>query len=640
MITAQLPPVPSDGQEPEGEHQMGFDDMLDAEIEAAGGEMGELEEYVGSIGRTMFDAPNSKDNTVTVLLPDGHIDKAPSQSLVRIKSRSKKRGGDGRQYLGAVVQGPFAEPDGLRADSPIVVTTTVRGPVFIPKYHGRIQVEIIGEEIDGLLIPPRYRPLPNSPVFALDQQETQERLKLLGDVILGLAVGYDNMAVGLPASRKDVFPRHFCILGTTGGGKSTTMSGMIGNLSEKSVAVVIFDTEGEYTRMMQPTQDATMLAALQRRGLEPKGLSKVKILHLVGRETANPEYTDSQQFSLRFSSLSPYAVKEILDFNEAQEDRYLKAHDICRSMLREMKVFPADKSEEAQLLELDELETGVPRMTLQHMYDVVRLCADVAAKKSDAAANGTNKKKSDDADEESSEEEIGYIGSPDLRAHRYSLLNRIKKLGPTHEFSWRKVQGSLSRLLRLKIFDNPAAGHPDYAAMTGPGQVTIIDLSDTDSPQVNNMVISEILRGLQAQQDANYKQSENGVPVRRVVVVIEEAHEFLSAARIKQMPVLFQQVARIARRGRKRWLGLIFVTQLPQHLPDEVLGLVNNYVLHKISDANVISRLKRSIGGVDDGLWDRLPNLAPGQAIVSASSMSRAMLVAIDPTPYQLRMTE
>ena len=42
MITAQLPPVPSDGQEPEGEHQMGFDDMLDAEIEAAGGEMGEL----------------------------------------------------------------------------------------------------------------------------------------------------------------------------------------------------------------------------------------------------------------------------------------------------------------------------------------------------------------------------------------------------------------------------------------------------------------------------------------------------------------------------------------------------------------------------------------------------------------------
>src|SRR5205085_94944 len=136
------------------------------------------------------------------------------------------------------------------------------------------------------------------------------------------------------------------------------------------------------------------------------------------------------------------------------------------------------------------------------------------------------------------------------------------------------------------------------------------------------------------QQDENYRASEEtDAPLRRVVVIIEEAHEFLSTERIKQMPVLFQQVARIARRGRKRWLGLTFVTQLPQHLPDEVLGLINNYILHKIADANVISRLKRSVGGVDDSLWNRLPNLAPGQAIVSASSIARPLLVAIDPTP-------
>jgi DNA helicase HerA-like ATPase len=121
---------------------------------------------------------------------------------------------------------------------------------------------------------------------------------------------------------------------------------------------------------------------------------------------------------------------------------------------------------------------------------------------------------------------------------------------------------------------------------------------------------------------------------------IEEAHEFLSAERIKQMPVLFQQIARIARRGRKRWLGLMFVTQLPQHLPDEILGLINNYILHKITDANVVSRLKRSIGGIDEGLWNRLPNLAPGQAIVSMTSMSRPLLVAINPIPCKLRMIE
>jgi len=93
------------------------------------------------------------------------------------------------------------------------------------------------------------------------------------------------------------------------------------------------------------------------------------------------------------------------------------------------------------------------------------------------------------------------------------------------------------------------------------------------------------------------------------------------------MPVLFQQVARIARRGRKRWLGLMFVTQLPQHLSDEALGLINNYILHKLADANVISRLTRPVGSVNDGLWNRLPNLAPGQANVSAASMAHPLLL-------------
>jgi DNA helicase HerA-like ATPase len=158
---------------------------------------------------------------------------------------------------------------------------------------------------------------------------------------------------------------------------------------------------------------------------------------------------------------------------------------------------------------------------------------------------------------------------------------------------------------------------------------------------VNNLVIAQILRGVQRQQDENYQQA---VKAKRqptpVLVFIEEAHEFLSAQRIKDMPVLFQQVARIARRGRKRWLGLVFMTQLPQHLPDEVLGLINNWVLHKVNDSNVVSRLRRSIGGIDDALWSRLPALAPGQAIVSFASLARPLLVAIDPTPCKLQMVE
>jgi DNA helicase HerA-like ATPase len=123
-------------------------------------------------------------------------------------------------------------------------------------------------------------------------------------------------------------------------------------------------------------------------------------------------------------------------------------------------------------------------------------------------------------------------------------------------------------------------------------------------------------------------------------VVLEEAHEFLGAERIEKMPVLFGQVARLAKRGRKRWLGLVFVTQLPQHLPRQVLALVNSYVLHKITDPQVAASLRRTVSGIDEGLWGRLPGLAPGQAIVSCPHMTRPLLVSMDPTGCRLRMVE
>ena len=80
--------------------------------------------------------------------------------------------------------------------------------------------------------------------------------------------------------------------------------------------------------------------------------------------------------------------------------------------------------------------------------------------------------------------------------------------------------------------------------------------------------------------------------------------------------------------------------QLPQHLPDEVLGLINNFVLHKISDGWVVDRLRRSIGGIEKGQWGILPGLAPGQALVSLTSMVRPLLVSVDPTPCKLRYVE
>lgn len=588
---------------------------IEADGHKAGGEWKRPAEYDGSVGVTMFDSGSSKDGTVTMLLPKNAIDTLPSQALVRILSLP-----DRREYIAAVVAGPFAEPDGLSADATPIVASTVRGGLLMPPFHGRAQLSLLGERLEsGTIVPPRRRPRPNSPVHVLDRDETTQILRLGGNVCLGLADGFDDLEVRVPADSKAVLPRHVGILGTTGGGKSTTVSGLIAQLQKQAVAVVLIDTEGEYCAINEPTDNPSMIEALERRGQTPEGVGDTHVMHLVGRDCANPDHPSVSEFSLRFSDLSPYAVQEILELSEAQETRFMKAFDLCKRALEQCNIYPANAAEKAEMLELDEMESGYPKMTLEHLYDFVQLIAAMENKEPGAE-----------------------FWTPDFKAKSAQLKKLITDSKPPASVpSWRALQGKLGKLRRLKVFDSNAAAPLDFASMLRPGRVTIVDLSDTDSPQINNLVIADLLRGVQRRQEENYRAAAKaGEAMTPTMVIIEEAHEFLSAQRVKQMPVLFQQVARIARRGRKRWLGLGFVTQLPQHLPDEVLGLINNWILHKISDANVITRLQRSIGGIDASLWRHMPSLAAGQAICSFTSHARPVQTAIDPTPCKLLMTQ
>jgi DNA helicase HerA-like ATPase len=593
-------------------------ESLNQQAEKNGGEWQLSPEHEGCIGWTMFDMPSSNDGTIIVLLPQEKIEASPRQSLVRVKSL-----GDQRSYLGAVVEGPFAEPDGLRADAPIIVNTTVKGGLFMPKFHGRIHVQIMGEELpDGGTIPPRHRPLPNSPVFILSDEETAEVLKLGGLIRLGLADGHETLEVRIPVD-KSVLPRHIGILGTTGGGKSTTVSGQVAQFQKAGIATIILDTEGEYTSIDQPAENLKMLKALERRGLEPEGVKGTYIYHLVGKDTANEKHPRKMPFTLEFSELSPHTIKEILGFTEAQERRFFQAYDVCKLILRDFNIYPTkgNQQEQQAALELDELDTGYPKLTLSYLIDIAGVFLHVALK-TEGEPNIFNQ---------------AFKGSSKLAR----IIERVKAANSDNEISWRALLGKLWQLHRLKIFDNPKARSINYEDMLQSGRVSIIDLSDLESAVERNLVIAQLLKSIQRQQDENYQAAilQSKVPTP-TMVLIEEAHEFLSAQRINQMPVLFQQVAKIAKRGRKRWLGLVFITQLPQHLPDEVLGLINNWILHKISDSTVISRLRRSISGLDNSMWDQMPALAPGQAIVSFTSMTRPLQVAIDPTPCRLLMVD
>ena len=200
-------------------------------------------------------------------------------------------------------------------------------------------------------------------------------LRVDGTMLLGVAAGDETIDVRIAGDRKSVLPRHTGVLGTTGGGKSTTVSRMIGEAARDSYAVILLDTEGEYTQINEPTVDPTMLASLNHREQRPAGVPNTHIYTLVGKDTSNPSHGDIVRYTLQFSAMSPFVVEELLDLNDAQKQRFEKAYDTTKHVMQDLGIFPRkDNNEDKRIsIELDEFDTGYPRMRLANLYDVVAL---------------------------------------------------------------------------------------------------------------------------------------------------------------------------------------------------------------------------------------------------------------------------
>lgn len=596
-----------------------------------GGPYQEPAVYRGSCARTMFDRPGTEDGTVTVLVPEKQLAAVTRNAFVRIPSVHPRTGEIEAEYLGAITSGPFAEPDAMPAAAPTLLVAAAHGAVLTPKYHGLAQVEVFAERVDGQLIAPARRPAPNSPVFALAETEIASVLGLNGAAEdkpcrLGLLDGPTPLPVTIPAARKSVLFKHLAILGTTGGGKSTTVSGMVGRLAAAGNAVVLFDVEGEYATMDQPADEPSMVAALRKRGSAPRGTENTRLFVLAGRDPGNPNHPDIRRFKLGFSDLSPFVLMEILDLSDAQERRWLDAYEVCRVVMERLRIYPSSDDEQRDAADIDELETGWPRMSLRMMLDIVDAAIRIADKTTD-----------------------DYVPrSPEFTGQKDQILSILNQRQLEKDSrSWKAIAKRLWRMHKAGVFSVNGQELLDPGLLMEPGRISIVDLSDMDAPYLRNLVIAQVLRMLQARQDEMYRDREAAVrrghqvgAQTRLNIFIEEAHEFLSAERIKQMPNLFDQVARIARRGRKRYLGLTFVTQLPGHLPDEVFGLVNNWIIHKLTDTNVIDRLRKVVPMVGEATWRSLPNLAPGQSVCSFAHLTRPVMVAVDPSPCKLRMVD
>ena len=156
-----------------------------------------------------------------------------------------------------------------------------------------------------------------------------------------------------------------------------------------------------------------------------------------------------------------------------------------------------------------------------------------------------------------------------------------------------------------------------------PSKVSVFDFSDAAN-EIRNIVIADLL-------DSLFKYKIDHPESPRILIILEEAHAYISKDRREEMMATLTYLLEIARRGRKRGICLGIVTQQPGHLPSEILELCNFRIMHRMSSSTNINALRESTGGVPESLWKLLPSLSQGESIVSSPEFSRGVVAKIRP---------
>jgi DNA helicase HerA-like ATPase len=149
------------------------------------------------------------------------------------------------------------------------------------------------------------RPQPGSLVTLLDSESTQEYLSASGDLKLGRLLGQPGVDIYLDSAS---LTRHIGIFGTTGSGKSNTLQVIVEQSSKTGRAVLIFDIEGEYVRMHEPTED--LIPILSDFGEKPEGVKDLHVYVPPLNTSLNP---DAKKFGIPFADLDLDIFADVLD---------------------------------------------------------------------------------------------------------------------------------------------------------------------------------------------------------------------------------------------------------------------------------------------------------------------------------------
>lgn len=411
-----------------------------------------------------------------------------------------------------------------------------------------------------------------------------------------------NPSVRVPINGNKFFNKHIAVVGSTGSGKSHTLSAIIQNaISQKSGSfslnnshVIIFDIHSEYKTAF-PDANHIDISNL----VLPYWLLKGEELEEFFLDT---EANDHNQRTLLKEAI---VYNRRLKFTGNEEDSNKIHFDTPLLFnLKEILQYVQNRNNERKITNNDITWEDSSGSKFVFCEDTAFRLFNEKLIPTGTAAAGNNGKL------------INFINRLENKLNDERLQFLLGEKSTTITF-----EETLERLLGYTPTKN--------------SNVTVIDLSGVPFDVLNITVslISRLIfeygyfyKRLRLSKDPNEKIN-NDVPI---LLVFEEAHKYVPNSELSKYRTSKQSIERIAKEGRKYGVTLLLASQRPSEISETIFSQCNNFIAMRLTNPVDQGYVKKLLPDSLGSLIEKMTSLKQGEALVVGESIILPSIVLID----------
>lgn len=384
-----------------------------------------------------------------------------------------------------------------------------------------------------------------------------------------------NKSISVPVNGDKFFNKHIAVVGSTGSGKSHTVSKILQNaVSIKETGyeglnnshIIIFDIHSEYQSAFPDSQ-----------------------------------YLDINNLIIPYWLLSSEELEEFFIDSDGNDHNQ---RNIFKEAVTKSK---KDKAEES-------IKDSVHYDTATY-FDIKYVFDFINEKNNEVISTGEVYKSGDKKGQERTSQGALYG----------KLSNFVSRL--ENKLNDRRLDFLLGESAQAITFEDSLKQFIGYK--NDKSNVTIIDLSGVPF-EVLNITVALISRLLFEFGFYSKKFDNNSESKTPLLLVYEEAHKYVPKSDLSRFKSSTLSIERIVKEGRKYGVTAMIVSQRPSEISETIFSQCSTFVAMRLTNPNDQNYVLKLLPDTLNSLVDKLPTLQQGEALLMGESIIMPSLVTID----------